>query len=447
MKKLLIIALCLLAVFAVVSCKNEPKADPKPESFTVKFDTQGGSAIADASVVKDAVVEKPADPSKEGAIFYTWFTEDTFENVYDFTTPVTQSITLYAKWVNAPAAEKQTINVAYATDTVKLTATVVSDGFQMQWLFDSQVKAGDVLSFKYKSNREFSSITVRKMQGSKSTNGNFFKGEYAEDEADEAGWHTFTYTVTGDTVAADIGIGLRLEITGKNAVGDVLYLKDISYTTATATNNLAFDTKNVYYGAEPTIERHYYRLVATEGGIPGETGDTNYYQDKFRLAWNPNVTVKAGDVLTVVYKAKRNDPATADRDFTFSLREDSMKWIYEADSSVAYPGYWQTVSEPDADGWITLTYTFPPAGTAVPSESTLSYPSTFVVDFRDQYFAAANIGHEADIVYIRSVTLTTTPDAEAPAKTVTSTLILDEDKVSDVFACPEIEEYYAAPAE
>ena len=98
MKKVLVLLLCALAVFAIVSCKNDPKPEPTPETFKVTFDSQGGTEVAAATVEKDAKVEKPADPTKLGATFGGWFTEAACENEYNFDTAVTKDFTLYAKW-------------------------------------------------------------------------------------------------------------------------------------------------------------------------------------------------------------------------------------------------------------------------------------------------------------------------------------------------------------
>lgn len=433
--------------FAIVSCKNEPKPEPEPkdESFTVTFNTgEGGSAVPAATVAKDAKVAEPEDPTKEGAIFYTWFTEEACQNKYDFDTPVTADLTLYAKWVKAPAPETQTINTVSPADIVKMTATTSSDGFQFQWIFAAQIKAGDVISFKYKSNREFKSYTVRKMTGDKATSGKLVSGaDYTADEEDAAGWHTFTYTVTGSPAATDIGIGIRLETDGGNtAEGDTFYIKEITYTSGETTTNLSFADANTYYGAESTLSRYYIRLVATLGGAEGEgvdEGGHNYSYDKFSLYWtNPNVQVNPGDVFSITFKPLRNDELTKDNDFSYSIR-DSKKWFSEKSSTDSYPQGWSTFSEPDADGWITATYVFPAADAA--TKEAITYPATFRVDFRDENLASPSEGREADILYIRNMTITSGGK--------TTNLILDAEKTASKYAQPTVEEYYAsaAPAE
>ena len=62
----------------------------------VTFDTAGGSAVASQTVLAGECATRPEDPTLEGFDFAGWFTADGEE--YDFSTPVTGSLTLYARW-------------------------------------------------------------------------------------------------------------------------------------------------------------------------------------------------------------------------------------------------------------------------------------------------------------------------------------------------------------
>ncbi len=67
-------------------------------TYTVSFETNGGSAVANQTVEHGKTVTKPADPTKENFTFAGWFTDEALTAEYDFTATVTKSITLYAKW-------------------------------------------------------------------------------------------------------------------------------------------------------------------------------------------------------------------------------------------------------------------------------------------------------------------------------------------------------------
>lgn len=70
-------------------------------AWTVTFDTDGGSAVA-KQIRANAPATKPDDPTKEGYNFGGWYREGS-TTPYDFSTPVTESFTLYAKWTKEAA--------------------------------------------------------------------------------------------------------------------------------------------------------------------------------------------------------------------------------------------------------------------------------------------------------------------------------------------------------
>lgn len=69
------------------------------ESWTVSFNSNGGSACDTKFVATaDGKLTKPADPTREGYTFGGWYTDEACTQAYDFSTPVTADMTLYAKW-------------------------------------------------------------------------------------------------------------------------------------------------------------------------------------------------------------------------------------------------------------------------------------------------------------------------------------------------------------
>lgn len=67
-------------------------------TFAVTFDTKGGSTVPVENVLNGQKATKPADPTRAGYTFGGWYTEKTCTNPYEFTTPVQNALTLYAKW-------------------------------------------------------------------------------------------------------------------------------------------------------------------------------------------------------------------------------------------------------------------------------------------------------------------------------------------------------------
>ena len=66
--------------------------------YTVSFNTNGGSSIANQRIKSGAKAEEPQNPVKEGYVFNGWYTDKQMSIPYDFNNSITKSFTLYAKW-------------------------------------------------------------------------------------------------------------------------------------------------------------------------------------------------------------------------------------------------------------------------------------------------------------------------------------------------------------
>ena len=69
------------------------------ELCTVTFESNGGTAIATQTVTEGECATEPDTPTKEGYTFEGWYTDSKLRQAYDFSSAVTEDITLYAKWV------------------------------------------------------------------------------------------------------------------------------------------------------------------------------------------------------------------------------------------------------------------------------------------------------------------------------------------------------------
>ncbi len=89
-----------------------PSPSPSPASYTVAFNSNGGSVVASLTVESGKAAAKPADPTKAGFTFGGWYTDAELKQAYDFRTNVSGNITLYAKW-NAitPSQPEQNVPV------------------------------------------------------------------------------------------------------------------------------------------------------------------------------------------------------------------------------------------------------------------------------------------------------------------------------------------------
>ena len=106
MKK--ITTMVLSSLCAAVLCtsfaacgENGDEAENK-KSYTVTFETNGGSAVPSQTVEEGGYAVRPEeDPEKEGLVFGNWYADQSLENLYEFeTTAVTSNITIYASWLD-----------------------------------------------------------------------------------------------------------------------------------------------------------------------------------------------------------------------------------------------------------------------------------------------------------------------------------------------------------
>lgn len=82
--------------------KNKNPLLYKPENFdcahTVSFD-YGGKAEGTSEVVQyGKMVTKPADPKADGYQFKGWYTQENDGELFDFTQPIKEDVTVYAHW-------------------------------------------------------------------------------------------------------------------------------------------------------------------------------------------------------------------------------------------------------------------------------------------------------------------------------------------------------------
>jgi len=298
MRKALVLLLCALAVFAIVSCKQDP---PAPEKCIVSFNSEGGSAIAPISVEKGAKIEEPADPIRVGSYFCGWYTESTYENEYDFSAAVEKSFALYAKW------EEGTIYGVMSLDKTSADGNKY-DKFIVSFP-DAKVGPGDVVSITFRTTEPFKQYSIRRYGDNKKFFHEKSSGTYPQFFTDmvegEDGWTTITYifpeegAATQDKEASKYpegGIGFNVYFRNqKMIVGTYMELKAVA------------------------INGEEYPLTEKSVNPEGDLGNVNAYFEV--LSWLPHEVTfdTAGGTeipsVTVPYGqrvAKPADPEKAD---------------------------------------------------------------------------------------------------------------------------------------
>ena len=88
--------------------KREETKPAEEVKYTVKFDSNGGSSVANQTIVKGNKVTKPADPTRSGYTFVGWTLNG---SSYDFNTPINGDITLKANWKEVVVAKTYTATI------------------------------------------------------------------------------------------------------------------------------------------------------------------------------------------------------------------------------------------------------------------------------------------------------------------------------------------------
>ncbi|WP_338118536.1 InlB B-repeat-containing protein [Paenibacillus qinlingensis] len=114
-------------------------------SYTVSFDSNGGSTVNSLPVNYNGTATTPAAPTKEGYTFGGWYSDNGLNEAYNFMTPVTANVTLYAKWMSSSytvsfnsnggsAVDSQTVN---PDGTAAAPAAPTWDGYSFEgWYTD-----------------------------------------------------------------------------------------------------------------------------------------------------------------------------------------------------------------------------------------------------------------------------------------------------------------------
>lgn len=84
-----VLAVVLVGALIFVSLHN---------GFTVRFDTNGGTAVESVKVLHGETLPQREAPTREGYVFTGWYTDRACTSIWNAESPVTGSMTLYAGW-------------------------------------------------------------------------------------------------------------------------------------------------------------------------------------------------------------------------------------------------------------------------------------------------------------------------------------------------------------
>ncbi|RJE85074.1 hypothetical protein D3P07_21110, partial [Paenibacillus sp. 1011MAR3C5] len=260
-------------------------------TYTVNFQSNGGSAVADQAIAYDDKVVSPATPSKTGYIFAGWYTNAGLTTAWNFDTGLVKGdMTLYAKWTantytvsfqsnGGSAVAPQTI--AYDSKVLRPTTPsktehtfegwYMNSGLTMPWNFDTDLIKGPL--------RLYAKWTVNTYAVSFQSNGGSavaeqmiaYDGKVAAPANPSKAGHTFAgwYTNSGLTTAWNFGTGLvkgNMTLYAKWTVDTYTVSFQSNGGSAVAAQTIAYDGK-ISSPANPSKAGHTFGGWYTNSGL------------------------------------------------------------------------------------------------------------------------------------------------------------------------------------
>ncbi|MFA9397592.1 MAG: InlB B-repeat-containing protein [Clostridiaceae bacterium] len=115
-----------------------------PELYIISFNSNGGSSVSSVKVTNGEMISKVPTPEKDNAIFLGWYTDAGFNNEFYAESPISSSLTLYAKYAELAKKEQladdsfslmdQQSNLTFAilSSDVNMTATKVRENLLLE---------------------------------------------------------------------------------------------------------------------------------------------------------------------------------------------------------------------------------------------------------------------------------------------------------------------------
>lgn len=192
--------LCTLALCAMVAvgCSDD-NDDAVKKTYTVTFDSQGGSAVSAQTVKEGEKVAEPAAPTKAGVVFGGWYTSTDYAKAWDFDkSVVTEDITLYARWAsesvtvrfdtnggNEIAEQKVAKGGLLGTVPVPVKAGSAFDGWYTDKALTAKFNASSPIDKDITLYAKWTSISKESLQTLISEANSKKRGEYTEESYDK----------------------------------------------------------------------------------------------------------------------------------------------------------------------------------------------------------------------------------------------------------------------
>ncbi len=200
-KRILLIIIGVLLIIAAIILLV--KVFTSTKTYTITFDTNGGSNVSSLEIKEKDLIVKPEDPTREGYTFAGWYLND---ELYDFTSPVKENLTLEARWSeNATELSLNATSLALKVGEEATLKASIMDGLTWKSSDESIVSVDANGKLKALKAGEVT-ITVTDKNGQRVT----CKISVTEKKADEV--EVTKVEITG---AKDVTVGSKIKLTVK----------------------------------------------------------------------------------------------------------------------------------------------------------------------------------------------------------------------------------------
>ncbi|WGK69752.1 InlB B-repeat-containing protein [Candidatus Haliotispira prima] len=233
----------------MLACAPLPDTGDPPATltFTLTFNSQGGTEVISQTVTSGEKSEKPTDPTKTNYVFGGWYKEQTLATLFNFTQEtITGNITLYAKW------GKLTLNTSMAWVSMREGLVQFDNGTQGTRTI-GVIVSKDATAPAYTNIKDLPGFYTRttKAEGTPRT-------VYLSltDKMTVAKFNTdMTISVDGGATGFVSAIATAPELLHPNT-GYYVHFYDIADATGTAIEKLLFTTEN-FPATYPTTRGTY----------------------------------------------------------------------------------------------------------------------------------------------------------------------------------------------
>ena len=272
-------------------------------TYSITFNTNGGSSIDNQSVLRNARVVKPINPTKSGYIFAGWYTDSLLTTAYDFDSKITGNKTLYAKWTSTSGGNGGSIGSSTSTPegVIDFSAQGFTNGEEIAQVIDSSRKV---------------TANIEK------ENGNETPKYYTSDNSLKV-YSKNTITITSEECIQSVEFTFG-DNDGTNEItcNTGTFTSPIWTTSNGSTNQVTFTIGGTTGGRTIKSMKVTYHTGSTDGDNSGETDDS---EDEI-------ISSEPSHVQTTIEYLANNKPTENSGKLIYEV---SGKWTLSTTSSTA----------------------------------------------------------------------------------------------------------------